>query len=202
MPRGRGQKWSTFVRNHLPQTWACDWFTVVTVRFEILYAFVILDLGRREIVRVAVTSTPSAQFAAQTFVETVCDRDNPAPRILIRDRDSIYGSWFRQRVKGFGTTCLLSPPRSPQANAYCERVIGAIRRECLDNIIVRNERHAERVLREYVRYYNGRAHRGLSMQAPLGPNWLPPSRPVPARAVFSKPVLGGLHNEYAVDLAA
>lgn len=202
LPRGRGQKWSTFVRNHLTQTWACDWFTIVTARFEILYAFVTLDLGRREIVRLAVTSAPSAQFAAQTFVEAVCDRDNQAPRFLIRDRDSIYGAWFSQRVKGCGAKCLLSPPRSPQANAFCERVIGTLRRECLDNIIVRDQRHAERILREYVRYYHGRSHRGLNMQAPMGANWFPPTRPVPARAVCSKPVLGGLHNEYAIELAA
>jgi transposase InsO family protein len=202
--RGRGQKWSTFVRNHRAQTWACDWFTIVTVRFEVLYAFVILDLGRREIVRLGVTSAPSAQFAAQTFVEAVCDRDDQSPRFLIRDRDSIYGAWFGQRVKSFGTKCLLSPPRSPQANAFCERVIGTLRRECLDNIIVivRDQRHAERVLREYLRYYHGRSHRGLNMQAPIGANWLPPTRPVPARAVRAKPVLGGLHNEYAIDCAA
>ena len=110
LPRGRGQKWSTFIRNHLGQTWAADWFTIVTVRFEILYAFVILDLGRREILRVGVTSTPSAQYAAQSFVEAVCDRDDQAPRFLIHDRDSIYGTWFRRRVKGFGTRCLATPP--------------------------------------------------------------------------------------------
>jgi hypothetical protein len=111
LPRGRGQKWSTFIRNHLGQTWAADWFTIVTVRFEILYAFVILDLGRREILRVGVTSTPSAQYAAQSFVEAVCDRDDQAPRFLIHDRDSIYGTWFRRRVKGFDTRCLATPVR-------------------------------------------------------------------------------------------
>jgi hypothetical protein len=113
LSRGRGQKWSTFVRNHLSQTWAVDWFAIVTLRFQVLYAFVILDMGRREIVRVGVTSTPSAQYAAQTFVETVCDRDDQAPRFLIHDRDSIYGTWFRHRMKGFGTRCLATPPRSP-----------------------------------------------------------------------------------------
>ncbi len=81
-------------------------------------------------------------------------------------------------------------------------MIGTIRRECLDYIIIRDERHAERVLREFVGYYHSRAHRGLNMQAPMGANWLPPTRPVPARAVRAKPVLGGLHNEYAIDLAA
>jgi len=198
LPRGRGQKWSTFIRNHLGQTWAADWFTIVTVRFEILYAFVILDLGRREILRIGVTSTPSAQYAAQSFVEAVCDRDDQAPRFLIHDRDSIYGTWFRRRVKGFGTRCLATPPRAPQANSYCERVIRTLRRECLDNVIIVDERHAERVLRAYVRYYHGRPHRGLHTQAPLGARWLPPVRPTPASAVVGVPVLGGLHHEYTI----
>ena len=198
LPRGRGQKWSTFIRNHLGQTWADDWFTIVTVRFEILYAFVILDLGRREILRVGVTSMPSAQYAAQSFVEAVCDRDDQALRLLINDRDSLCGVWFRRRVKGFGTRCLATPPRSPQANSYCERVIRTLRRECLDNVIIADERHAERVLREYVRYYHGRPHRGLHTQAPLGARWLPPVRPTPASAVRGVSVLGGLHHEYTV----
>ncbi|MBN2575402.1 MAG: hypothetical protein JXP73_12635 [Deltaproteobacteria bacterium] len=89
LPRGRGQKWSTFVRKHLGQTWAADWFTVVTLRFQVLHAFVILDLGRREIVRLEVTPSPSAQYAARSFVEAVCEPDDWAPRFLIRDRDSI-----------------------------------------------------------------------------------------------------------------
>ncbi len=110
LPRGHGQKWSTFVRNHLAQTWAADWFTIVTLRFQVVYAFVLLDLQRREIVHLGVTTTPSAQYAAQSFVEAVCDRDDRAPRFLIHDRDSIYGAEFRRRVKGFGTKCLLTPP--------------------------------------------------------------------------------------------
>ena len=198
LPRGRGQKWSTFIRNHLSQTWACDWFTIVTLRFQVLYAFVILDLGRREVVRVGVTPAPSAQYAAQSFVGAVCDRDNRAPRFLVRDRDSIYGVDFRRRVKGFGTRCLVTPLRAPQANAYCERVIETLRRGCLDNVIVLDDRHAKCILREFVRYYHGRPHRGLRMQAPTGSRWLPPVRPVAAKAMRSRPVLGGLHHEYGI----
>jgi putative transposase len=149
--RGRGQKWSTFVRNHLGQTWACDWFTIVTLRFQVLYAFVILDLGHREVVRLGVTPSPSAQYAAQSFVEAVCDRDDRAPRFLIQDRDSIYGVDSRRRVKGFGTRCLLTPPRAPTANAFRERMIGTLRRSCLDNLIILDDRQAECILREYVR---------------------------------------------------
>ena len=130
-------------------------------------------LGRREVVHIGVTSSPSAQYAAQSFIEALCARDNRVPRFLIRDRDSIYGAEFRRRVRSCGTRCLLTPPRSPQANSYCERIVGTLRRECLDHVIVLDERHAERVLREFVRYYHGRPHRGLRMQAPLGARWLP-----------------------------
>ena len=198
LPRDRGQKWPSFNRNHLAQTWAADWFTIVTLRFQVLYAFVILDLGRREVVRLGVTSVPSAEYAAQSFVEAVCDRDDRAPRFLIRDRDSNHGAWFRRRVKGFGTRCLVTPPRAPQANAFCERMIGTLRRCCLDKVIVLDELHAERILREYLGYYHGRPHRGLRMQAPIGARWLPPVRPAPARAVRSRAVLGGLHHEYTI----
>jgi len=114
LPRGPGQKWSHFQsRNHLGQTWAADWLTIVTVRFEILYAFVILDLGRREILRVGVTSTPSARYAAQSFVEAVCDRDDQAPDSSSTEfatRSTVPGSGGR--VKGFGTRCLATPPRA------------------------------------------------------------------------------------------
>jgi len=197
LPRGRGQKWSTFVQNHLGQTWAADWFTIVTLRFQLLYGFIIVDLGRREVVRIGVTPTPSAQYAAQSFIEAVYDRDNEAPRFLIRDRDSIYGAEFRRRVKSCGTRCLVTPPWAPQANAFAERMIETLRRFCLDAVIVLDDHQAERILREFVVYYHGRPHRGLRMQAPLGARWLPPTQRAPARAVRSKPVLGGLHHEYA-----
>jgi len=95
LPRNRGQSWPTFVRNHVHQTWACDLLTIVALRFQILYCFVIVDLARREIVHIGVTSSPSAQYAGQCFVEAVADRDNENPRFMIRDRDSIYGKEFR-----------------------------------------------------------------------------------------------------------
>jgi len=125
-------------------------------------------------------------------------RDDQALRFLIRDRNSDYGIEFQRRVKGFGTRRLVTPPRAPQANAFCERIIRTLRRDCLDNLIILDHVRAERILREYVRYYHGRPHRGLRRQAPAGVRWLPPMRPVPAKAVHSRPVLGGLHHEYAV----
>jgi transposase InsO family protein len=171
--------------------------TIVTLRFQILYCFVIVDLARREIVHIAVTSSPSAQYAGQSFVEAVTDRDNQNPRFLIRDRDSIYGKEFRRRVKSCGTRCLITPPRSPQANAICERLNGTLRRDCLDHIIVIDNVHADRVLKQYVRYYHGRPQRGLRMQPPIGARWLAPLRRVPPKDVVSRPVLGGLHHEYS-----
>jgi transposase InsO family protein len=201
LPPNRGQSWLTFVRNHLHQTWACDFLTIVTLRFQILYCFVIVDLARREIVHIAVTSSPSAKFAGQCFVEAIVDRDNENPRFMIRDRDSIYGKEFRRRVKSCGTRCLITPPRSPKANAICERLNGTLRRDCLDHIIVRDDVHADRVLKDYVRYYHGRPHRGLRMQPPLGARWLAPVRRVPPKDVVSRPVLGGLHHEYHARVA-
>jgi len=139
-----------------------------------------------------------ANKSSSSRVEAVCDRDDQAPRFLIHDRDSIYGIEFRRRVKSFGTRRLATPPRAPQANAFCERVIGTLRRDCLDNVIVLDDFHAERILREYLRYYHGRPHRGLRMQAPAGARWLPPARATPASVVRSRPVQGGLHHEYGI----
>jgi len=197
VPRSRGQKWSTFVRNHLGQTWACDWFTIVTLRFQVLYAFVIIDLGRREVVRLGVTPSPSAQYAAQSFVEAVCDRDDRAPRFLIQDRDSIYGVDFRRRVKGFGTRCLLTPPRAPTANALCERMIGTLRRSCLDNLIILDDRQAERILRVHPLLPRTASSRAWHASA----GWRPLATAGATSASeggVQPAVLGALHHEYTV----
>ena len=118
---------------------------------------------------------------------------------MIHDRDSLYGKEFRRRVKSCGTRCLITPPRSPKANAICERLNGTLRRDCLDHIIVIDD--VQRVLKEYVRYYHGRPHRGLRMQPPVGAHWLAPARRVPPKDVVSRPVLGGLHHEYYARVA-
>jgi len=129
-------------------------------RFRVLYAFVVLSLGRRRIVYAAVTDHPSSGWAAQSIVEATADALEP-PRFLIHDRDSIYGGAFRHRVRGLGTRLLVTPPRAPRDNSFAERVIGTLRRDCFDHIIVKDEQHAERVLRDYVAYYHGRPHRGF-----------------------------------------
>jgi putative transposase len=131
----------------------------------VLYVFVVLSLRRRRLVHVGVTEHPTAVRSAQRLVEAVADSDQ-VPRFLVHDRDSIFGGAFRTRVRGLGVRPLITPPRSPQSNAFCERVIGTIRRGCTDHVLFRDERHASRVLREYATYYDCRPHRGLHMQAP------------------------------------
>jgi transposase InsO family protein len=196
LDRRRGQLWRTFVHNHLSQIWACDFFTIVSLRFHLLYGFVILALERRTIVHFGVTEHPTAEWTAQRVVEAI--GDHAAPRFLLHDRDSVYGEAFRRRVGGLGVRELITPPRAPTANAHCERVVGTIRRDCLDHVLVWNERQAERLLREYVRYYDGRPHRGLHLQPPAGRNWLVPARPPPTASVRGSAILGGLHHRYGV----
>jgi putative transposase len=193
--RQRGQRWMTFIRNHLDETWACDFFVIVTARFRVLYVFVVLSLGRRRLVHFGVTARPSAGWAAQCIVEATAVTDQ-VPRFVVHDRDSIYGSQFRSRIRGLGTRLLATPPRTPQANAFCERVIGTLRRDCLDHIIVRDELHAERAIGAYLGYYQGRPHRGLRMQPPDGGRHLAPRRPTRGTRIATTPILGGLHHRY------
>jgi hypothetical protein len=196
LARQRGQRWVTFVRNHLHQTWASDFFTVVTARFQVLYVFVVISLERRRLVHVGVTAHPSAAWAAQRIVEATVDADY-APRFLVHDRDSIFGGLFRSRVRGLGTRVLATPARTPTANAFCERVIGTLRQDCLDHAIVRDEGHLEHVLDGYLTYYHGRPHRGLRMQPPDGEHHLPPPRPPRGTRIVTTPILSGLHHRYA-----
>gem|GEM_PF-1644030 len=172
LDRQRGQRWTTFIRNHLHETWACDFFVLVTGRFRVLYVFVVLSLGRRTIVHAGVTEHPSACWVAQRLAEATSDA-HQIPRFLVHDRDSIYGADFHRRVRGLGTRLLATPPRSPTANPFGERVIGTLRRDCFDHIIVKDEQHAERVLHDYLAYYHGRPHRGLRMQPPTAPGICP-----------------------------
>jgi transposase InsO family protein len=198
LERGRGGSWRTFLRSHASDVWSCDFFTVVTVHFQTLYAFVVVSLERRGIVHVGVTAHPTSAWVAQRTIEAVGDAP---PRYLLHDRDSIYDGRFRGRLRGLGVRCLLSPPRAPLANAVCERLVGTLRRDCLDHVLVFSERHAERILREYVRYYHGRPHRSLRTQPPAGARWLAPGRAVTSCERTATPVLGGPHNRYAFSSA-
>jgi putative transposase len=133
------QTWKTFLANHANQIAAVDFFTIPTINFRVLYCFIVLLHGRRKIVHFNVTTNPTAQWAAQQIIEAF--PDDTSPRYLLRDRDSIYGAEFRSRVKGMQIDEVVTAPHSPFQNPYAERVIGSIRRECLDHLIVLNEDH-------------------------------------------------------------
>lgn len=158
-------------------------------------SFAIGHRRSRRLVHVGVTEHPTAVWSAQRLVEAVADTDQ-VPRFLVHDRDSIFGGAFRQRIRGLGVRLLKTPPRSPRSNVFCERVIGTIRRGCTDHVLFRDERHAGRVIRQYVAYYHGRPHRSLHMQPPDAARHLMPSRPPPGTRIIASPVLGGLHHRY------
>ena len=160
-----------------------------TLTFRTLYVLVLIAHGRRELVHVAVTAHPAAAWVWRQVVEaTAWGRQ---PRFLLRDRDSVYGGDFGSRLAALGIEQLLTPVRAPRANAVAERLMGTLRRECLDHLIVLNERHLRAVLAEFAAFYNGaRPHRTLRLETPL-----PAVRPT-AGPIRARPVLGGLHHTY------
>jgi transposase InsO family protein len=185
------QNWRTFLDNHVPDIAACDFFTVPTVTFRVLYVFIVMRHEQREIVHFNITTNPFAEWTAQQIVQAFPYEE--APRFLIRDRDGIYGDYFKERMKGLGIEEVPTAPRSPWQNPYCERVIGSIRRECLNHMIVLSERHLHRVLTEYFDYYhNSRCHLSLDRNSPTPREAEPPCR----GEVVAIPYLGGLHHRY------
>ena len=162
---------------------------VPTISFIQLYVLVIVQLGRRELVWISVTRYPTADWVAQQITEAF--PWNEAPRYLVRDQDGIYGTAVRRRLRAMGIRDKPIAPGSPWQNGYAERLIGTIRRECVDHLIVFGDAHLRRILREYAVYYNGsRTHRALNQDAPV-------HRQIQTiGAVKSRPVLGGLHHQY------
>ncbi len=161
------QTWRTFLANHAKDTIALDFFTLPTATFRILFVLLILSHDRRRILHLNVTEHPSAAWTAQQLLEA-CGLDEE-PRYLLRDRDAIYGSDFRRQAAVLDIKEVVTAARSPWQNPYAERVIGSIRRECLDHIIILNERHLKRVLSSYVTYYHGaRTHLSLAKDTPDG----------------------------------
>ena len=185
------QTWRTFLDNHVPDIAACDFFTIPTVTFRVLYVFIVLRHDRRQVVHFNVTTNPHAAWTAQQIVDAFPYEE--APRFLIRDRDGIYGDYFKNRIKSLGIDEVLIAPRSPWQNPYCERIIGSIRRECLDHVIVVNERHLHRILTDYFDYYHdSRPHLSLDRNSPTPRRVEPPSK----GEVVAIPQVGGLHHRY------
>ena len=175
---------------------AADFFSVHTATFKTLYVFVILSLDRRQVVHYNVTTNPTAEWTSLQLTQAF--PFDSAPRYLIRDRDGIYGHKVIDTINYLGIKQVIISRRSPWQNGYCERVIGSIRRECLDHVIVLSQRHLRQVLKEYLSYYHeSRTHLGLEKDTPE-PRAVQPRNIGP---VISDPVLGGLHHRYYRDAA-
>jgi len=194
MPKHRkppSQTWRTFLENHASDLAALDFFTIPTVTFRVLFVLVVLRHDRRRVVHVNVTEHPTAAWTAQQVVEAF--PWDSAPRYLLRDRDAIYGAPFRRRVTGLGIEEVLIAPRSPWQNSYVERMIGTLRRELLDHVVVIDENHLRRLLARYVDYYHPwRCHLSLEKDTPDGR----PAQPAERGVVVEFPEVGGLHHHY------
>ena len=161
------QTWRTFLTNHVRDLVSVDSFTVPTVRLRVLFVFVVLAHDRRRVLHFNVTAHPTAAWTTQQIVDAF--PDDAAPSYLLRDRDSVYGHGFRQRLKGMGVGEVLTAPHSPWQNPFAERLIGSIRRECLNHVVVLGEQHLRRPLARYFAYYHGgRTHLSLDKGAPHG----------------------------------
>jgi transposase InsO family protein len=202
--RATTQRWHTFVRNHAQAMVACDFCVVVTATFRLLYVFVVMEHTTRRILHTNVTAHPTASWTLQQLREAI-----PADhtyRFLLHDRDSIFSQQLDQGIRHLGLRVLKTPVRTPQANALCERLIGTLRRECLDYLIPLSAHLVGHVLTQWVRHYNeGRPHMAL------GPGIPQPRAALPAPLqeqrhrwpthchVVARPILGGLHHEYRLE---
>src|SRR5882762_1196814 len=207
-PRGRPRgdlRWSTFLRLHAQGIIACDFFVAVTATFRLLYVFVVIEHHSRRLIHCNVTAHPSAAWTLQQLREAIGFEERH--QYLLHDRDSIFAKHLDESIGRLGLKVLKSPPRSPMANAICERVIGTIRRECLDWLIPLSEAQLRTTLRSWVQHYNrGRPHMGLGPGIP-DPPIIPIARPTSRHrrgasyVVRADPILGGLHHEYALATA-
>ncbi|MFV1951658.1 MAG: integrase core domain-containing protein [Nitrospinota bacterium] len=183
--------WRAFLRNHARDLVSLDFFVVPTVKFNVLFVLVVLSHYRRRVVHFNVTKNPTAKWTAQQIVEAF--PWDTAQKYLLRDRDGVYGSYFRKRTKNMGIEEVIIAPRSPWQNPFAERLIGSIRRECLNHVIVLNEKHLKRILTSYFSYYqHWRTHLSLDMDCPE-------HRTVQHKKlgkVIKFPEVGGLHHHY------
>ena len=194
MPRRRpqpSQTWRTFLDNHVRDLVSIDFFTVPTARLRVLFVLVVLAHHRRRVVHFNVTEHPTAVWTAQQIVDAF--PDDSAPAYLLRDRDQVYGQHFRHRVKGMGIEEVLTAPHSPWQNPFAERLIGSIRRECLNHVLVLGNAHLRRILARYLEYYHqSRTHLALDKDAP---EFRPIELPATGK-IAQLPQVGGLHHRY------
>jgi putative transposase len=199
MPKRRplpSQTWRTFLDNHVRDLVSLDFFTVPTARLRVLFVLVVLAHHRRRVVHFNVTEHPTVHWVAQQIVDAF--PDDSAPAYLLRDRDQVYGEQFRHRVKGMRIEEVLTAPHSPWQNPFAERLIGSIRRECLDHVLVLGESHLRRILARYFSYYHRtRTHLSLDKDAP---DIRPVERPE-AGGIMELPEVGGLHHRYVRQAA-
>jgi len=190
-PKVPSSNWRSFLHNHLTEIAAIDMFVVATATFRLLYALIVLGHDRRRVIHFNVTENPTQVWLSRQMTDAF--PWDTAPRYLLRDRDASYGPVFRDRVRVMGMKEVVTAPRSPWQNPYVERLIGSIRRECLDHIIIVNERHLRGVLSSYFQYHHkSRTHLSLGKDCPQPRSIQPPS----AGTIIAFPQVGGLHHRY------
>ena len=189
LPGPPSQTWKTFLHNHVSQMVSIDFFTVPTIAMKVLFVFIVLEHRRRQVLHFNVTGHPSAAWTSQQIVEAFAERE--VPRYLIRDHDGVYGHDVRLRIASLRIEEILTAPQSPWQNPYAERLIGSIRRDCLNHFVILNARHLKRTLASYFAYYHkSRTHLGLDKQCPL------PRQVASVGRIVAIDQLGGLHHRY------
>jgi transposase InsO family protein len=189
--RPPGPRWATFLREHEKEIGACDFLQLYDALFRPIFAFFLVEHETRRGIQVGVTRSPSDTWAAQQLRNAT--PNGQGPRFLLRDRDATFGTLFDRAAARVGARVIRTPVRAPRAHAICEWLLGSIRRECLDHVLVLGDRHLERVLSEYVRSFNAeRPHQGLAPQIPTGSGQLATTH----GCVVTTPLLEGLHHAY------